>query len=116
MVMDIVQKLRSGEIRIINENGYTEIGRIGGPILNEAADEIERLREALKMWVKFWKADGDDVWLAEEAMEATRAALKEFNNEALQSKETAIATLQRHGILDENGQLEKRYRDDEESK
>jgi hypothetical protein len=38
--------------------------------------EVKRLREILKMWVKFWEADGDDVWLAEEAMESTRDALE----------------------------------------
>jgi hypothetical protein len=106
--MGIVERLKDAVNR--------HYGKDPAGLLNEAADEIVRLRDALKMWVKFWKADGDDVWLAEEAMEATRAALKEFNNEASQSKETAIATLQRHGLLDENGQLEKRYRDDEESK
>jgi len=44
----------------------------------EAADKIERLREALRMWVKFWEADNifnDEVLLAEEAMEFTRELL-----------------------------------------
>jgi hypothetical protein len=31
------------------------------------------------MWVKFWEEDGDDVWLAEEAMEATRGLLRDDN-------------------------------------
>jgi hypothetical protein len=44
-----------------------------------------------------------------------KSALDDFNKEALQSKETAVAALQRHGLLDENGKLAKRYRDDEES-
>jgi hypothetical protein len=43
---------------------------------NEASDEIERLHKTLQMWVKFWEADGDDVWLAEEAMESTRNILE----------------------------------------
>jgi hypothetical protein len=35
-----------------------------------------RLEAALMLWVKFWKADGDeDPLLAEEAMEETRAML-----------------------------------------
>jgi hypothetical protein len=45
-----------------------------------------------------------------------KSALDNFNKEALQSKETAIAALQRHGLLDEHGQLTKRYRDDDEKK
>ena len=48
------------------------------------ADEIERLREALQMWVKFWENDQsidvtNDQWLAEEAMEATRQILRDDN-------------------------------------
>jgi len=96
--MDIVERLRQ-EIA-----GYTD-----GPIeaaeatMHEAADEIEllrnkvrwldmcentvvkrdvkieRLRKALRMWVKFWEEDGDDVWLAEEAMEATYSLLRDDN-------------------------------------
>ena len=47
-------------------------------------DEIERLREALQMWVKFWENDQsidvtNDQWLAEEAMEATRQILRDDN-------------------------------------
>lgn len=43
--------------------------------------ENERLREVLRMWVKFWEADnsidiGGDALLAEEAMEATREILE----------------------------------------
>ena len=41
--MDIVQKLRGATI-VITENGYTSISKMGGAMLNEAADEIERLR------------------------------------------------------------------------
>jgi len=47
--------------------------------LTEYKEEIERLREALQMWVKFWEEDGDDVWVAEEAMEATRGLLRDDN-------------------------------------
>lgn len=62
--MDIVDRLREGKF-------------VGGKLLMiEAADEIEKLHKTLQMWVKFWKADGDDVWLAEEAMESTRNILE----------------------------------------
>jgi len=47
------------------------------PDAQEAADEIESLRECLRIWIKFWKAESDDVWLAEKAMEETRSVLKE---------------------------------------
>lgn len=48
--------------------------------LTELRNENKRLREALTMWVKFWENDesidvNGDQWLAEEAMEATRAVL-----------------------------------------
>jgi len=46
---------------------------------NSWMDELDRMREALRMWVKFWEEDGDDVWLAEEAMEATRGLLRDDN-------------------------------------
>ena len=72
--MDIVERLRQAE-SVKDYFGDWELYK-------EAADKIERLREALKMWVKFWENDqsidvNDDQWLAEEAMEATRIALKE---------------------------------------
>ena len=67
--MDIVERLR---IRIHTSEDETAL-------TDEAADEIERLREVLRMWVKFWEADGEDnvfePLLAEEAMEATRSVL-----------------------------------------
>jgi len=50
--------------------------------LTEYKEEIERLREALQMWVKFWEADNifnDEALLAEEAMEATRGLLRDDN-------------------------------------
>jgi hypothetical protein len=73
-VMDIVKRLRQ-EIA-----GYTD-----GPIeaaeatMREAADEIERMRKALRMWVRFWEEDDNDVWLAEKAMEETRKVLGNYN-------------------------------------
>jgi len=67
--MDIVERLRSIDI------SWSEHGEWCA----EAADEIERLRKALQMWVKFWEEDGDDVWLAEEAMEATHSLLRDDN-------------------------------------
>jgi hypothetical protein len=72
--MDIVKRLRQ-EIA-----GYTD-----GPIeaaeatMREAADEIERMRKALRMWVRFWEEDDNDVWLAEKAMEETRKVLGNYN-------------------------------------
>lgn len=49
--------------------------------IHELVNEREQLREILQMWAKFWEADNDDnalePLLAEEAMEATRVALKE---------------------------------------
>jgi hypothetical protein len=45
--MDIVERLRGAPI-VMTENGYTSISKMGGAMLNEAADEIERLREVLK--------------------------------------------------------------------
>ena len=68
--MDIVERLRSIDI------SWSEHGEWCA----EAADEIERLRQALRMWVKFWEADNifnDDALLAEEAMEVTRELLGE---------------------------------------
>ena len=69
---DIVERLRKGK----SAGGYWRE--------KEAADEIERLREALQMWVKFWENDQsidvtNDQWLAEEAMEATRQILRDDN-------------------------------------
>jgi len=46
---------------------------------NSWMDELDRMRKALRMWVKFWEEDDDDVWLAEEAMEATRGLLRDDN-------------------------------------
>ena len=70
--MDIVKRLREGK----SAGGYWRE--------KEAADEIEKLREALQMWVKFWENDQsidvtNDQWLAEEAMEATREILGDNN-------------------------------------
>ena len=46
-MVDIVERLRGLPI-IVTENGRTGISRMGGALLSEAADEIERLREALQ--------------------------------------------------------------------
>jgi len=78
--MNIVDRLRHTEeetATIGQELVYLQVPvNPDGP---EAANEIERLREILQMWVKFWEADGEDnifePLLAEEAMEATREAL-----------------------------------------
>ena len=96
--MDIVEQLRKSANTVYSQDGYTF--RLG--LQNEAANEIERLRnkvqwlemcettvvkqdnkierlrEALRMWVKFWEADNifnDEALLAEEAMEFTRELL-----------------------------------------
>ena len=95
-MMDIVEQLRKSANIVYKQDGYTF--RLG--LQNEAADEIEllrrqlahsvnlgnswmdeldRMRKALQMWVKFWEEDDDDVWLAEEAMEATRGLLRDDN-------------------------------------
>lgn len=64
--MDIVERLRK------NENFDTWNGFVS----KEAADEIELLRSVLMMWVKFFDEDGEeDIFAAEEAMEATRQVL-----------------------------------------
>ena len=42
--MDIVERLR-GAPNVMTENGYTSISKMGGAMLNEAADEIEQLRK-----------------------------------------------------------------------
>ena len=42
--MDIVERLR-GAPNVMTENGYTSISKMGETMLNEAADEIERLRQ-----------------------------------------------------------------------
>jgi hypothetical protein len=73
--MDIVEQLRKCANTVYYQDGYTF--RLG--LQNEAADTIEQLRKALRMWVKFWEEDGDDVWLAEEAMEATYSLLRDDN-------------------------------------
>lgn len=91
--MDIVERLRAREYfdtwdgEFVSKEAADEIERLRGIInddrLEGAADEIEklredreRLREVLRMWVKFWENDESiDVNLAEEAMEATRSVL-----------------------------------------
>jgi len=44
---DIVERLRGLPI-VVTENGRTGISRMGGALLSEAANEIERLRGALR--------------------------------------------------------------------
>ena len=84
--MDIVERLRSPELFLNTDrrDAAYEIERLRGAIIanqsvaldalathGQLCDEIERLRDVLQMWVKFWNEDGDDVWMAEEAMMAT---------------------------------------------
>lgn len=64
--MDIVERLRA------REHFDTWNGEF---VSKDAADEIERLRAVLELWIEFWKADSDDVWLAEKAMDATKDVL-----------------------------------------
>ena len=69
--MDIVQKLRGATI-VITENGYTSISKMGGAMLNEAADEIERLRRDVE------EANARAYIMAKEiTLWQSRAALKE---------------------------------------
>ena len=56
-MVDIVERLRGLPI-IVTENGRTGISRMGGALLSEAADEIERLREALQE-IAAWKLSPD---------------------------------------------------------
>jgi predicted AAA+ superfamily ATPase len=70
--MDIVERLRAREHFDTWNNEF---------VSKEAADEIERLREVLGMWLRYSKSDYDDHaqmiidWSKAEA--ATKAALKE---------------------------------------
>jgi hypothetical protein len=80
-MMDIVEWLR--KIRLSTSSADWNAVTVNN-WLDESANEIERLRKVLKMWVKFWEADnsidiGGDVWLAEEAMEETRKVLGDYN-------------------------------------
>lgn len=45
------------------------------------------LHKVLKMWVDFWEADGDDVWMAENAMFATEKLLKKGKSDERQISE-----------------------------
>ena len=56
--MDIVERLR-GAPNVMTENGYTSISKMGGTMLNEAADEIERLREDLDLTRKIARIEID---------------------------------------------------------
>jgi len=70
--MDIVERLRAREHFDTWNNEF---------VSKEAADEIERLRDVLGMWLRYSKSDYDDHaqmiidWSEAEA--ATKAALKE---------------------------------------
>ena len=69
--MDIVERLR-GKPMVITENGYTSIYVMGGAMLNEAADEIERLRRDVE------EANARAYIMAKEiTLWQSRAALKE---------------------------------------
>ena len=88
--MDIAEKM-AADIALAIDGGDWQDAKWFSKFHREAwikavqpyADEIERLREdrkrlqkILKMWVKFWNEDVDDVWAAEEAMAATNETLK----------------------------------------
>ena len=56
--IDIVERLRGLPI-VVTENGRTGISRMGGTLLSEAADEIERLRWENANMEKLWgKSEG----------------------------------------------------------
>ena len=65
--MTIIEKLR-------NDDPYNGVR----PSLAwEAADQIERMRDALIAWAGFFEADGDEkIFAAEEAIKLTRTVLK----------------------------------------
>ena len=83
MMMDIAEKM-AADIALAIDGGDWQDAKWFSKFHREAwikavqpyADEIERLQEILKMWVKFWNEDSDDVWAAEEAMAATNEILK----------------------------------------
>ena len=55
---------------------FRDLADLWSELCNNKSNENDALREVLQMWVDFWKADGDDVWLAEKAMMATEEVLK----------------------------------------
>ena len=80
---DIVERLRAKMVMVfkpIGDTGAVTSSLEPEPDAKEAADEIERLRGALRMWVKFWECDNEEnllePLLAEEAMEETRSLLE----------------------------------------
>lgn len=74
---DIVEWLR-GKPMVVNESGYTGISVAGGTLLNKAADEIERLREALSFYAE-WGIDAPavDAIIEHDRGDIARAALNE---------------------------------------
>jgi len=78
--MDLVEELRKAALDCEDGERDPVTGKSTWPkeetIEWVCADEIEKLRNVLCMWVKFWEADGeDDPLLGEEAMEETREVL-----------------------------------------
>ena len=75
-MVDIVERLRGLPI-IVSENGRTGISRVGGALLSEAADEIERLREALQRIGYGPPNEGEPLDLLNQFVDLARDALKE---------------------------------------
>jgi hypothetical protein len=73
--MDIVKQLRKSANTVYSQDGYTF--RLG--LHNEAADEIERLREALKFYAQWTIVSAyidDEIY--DDRGDKARAALKEW--------------------------------------
>jgi len=78
--MDIVERLRKSANTVYHQDGYTF--RLG--LQNEAADEIERLREKyeeaiddIEEWGAYASEYFQEKWKLKECIEQHRAALKE---------------------------------------
>ena len=78
--MDIVEQLRKSANTVYSQDGYTF--RLG--LQNEAADEIERLREKyqeaiddIEEWGAYASEYFQEKWKLKECIEQHRAALKE---------------------------------------
>ena len=73
--MDIVERLR-GAPNVMTENGYTSISKMGGTMLNEAADEIERLQGEVMAWWKETEIMRSDLAIYSEQIERQQKALQ----------------------------------------
>lgn len=65
--MDIVERLRGLPI-IVTENGRTGMSRMGGALLSEAADEIERLRTGNRLHLELAEIKDAEIERLREAL------------------------------------------------